>query len=244
MKEYFIYITTNLINGKQYIGQHQGYSNDKYLGSGVNLIKAIKKYGKENFKREILEFCKKEELDLKEQYWIKYYNAYENENFYNLSKGGQKGDGWEAARRYFENHPEEREQIYKKNIERLREWEKQNPDKVKQNINKMINGSKKYFKEHPEERERIMKQVNLSKEKWQAENPEQHQKQIKEWRIKGSEANSIKVICLNTGEIFNSISEAGRKMGVPQANISKCLKGERKSAGKMPNGDKISWKRI
>ena len=244
MKEYFIYITTNLINGKQYIGQHQGYLDDKYLGSGVNLIKAIKKYGKENFKREILEFCKKEELDLKEQYWIKYYNAYENENFYNLSKGGQKGDGWEAARRYFENHPEEREQIYKKNIERLREWEKQNPDKVQQNINKMINGSKKYFKEHPEERERIMKQVNLGKEKWQAENPEQHQKQIKEWRIKGSEANSIKVICLNTGEIFNSISEAGRKMGVPQANISKCLKGERKSAGKMPNGDKIYWKRI
>ena len=177
MKEYFIYITTNLINGKQYIGQHQGYSNDKYLGSGVNLIKAIKKYGKENFKREILEFCKKEELDLKEQYWIKYYNAYENENFYNLSKGGQKGDGWEAARRYLENHPEERKQIYKKNIERLREWEKQNPDKVQQNINKMINGSKKYFKEHPEERERIMKQVNLGKEKWQAENPEQHQKQ-------------------------------------------------------------------
>lgn len=33
-------------------------------------------------------------------------------------------------------------------------------------------------------------------------------------------------------------------MGVPQANISKCLKGERKSAGKMPNGDKIFWKRI
>ena len=28
--------------------------NDSYLGSGVALVKAIKKHGKENFKKEIL----------------------------------------------------------------------------------------------------------------------------------------------------------------------------------------------
>lgn len=44
-----IYITTNLINGKIYIGQSI-HSNKNYLGSGVKLKKAIDKYGTENFK--------------------------------------------------------------------------------------------------------------------------------------------------------------------------------------------------
>ena len=83
----YIYLATNLINGKKYIGQHNGSIKDNYLGSGVLLVKAIEKYGKENFKKEILEECDITELDEKEKYWIAYYNALEDENFYNLSKG-------------------------------------------------------------------------------------------------------------------------------------------------------------
>ena len=52
---YLIYITTNLTNGKKYIGSHLTSNiNDNYLGSGVILKKAIKKYGKSNFQREII----------------------------------------------------------------------------------------------------------------------------------------------------------------------------------------------
>lgn len=40
-KQYFIYITTNLINNKKYIGMHYGFSDDNYLGSGSQFLKAI-----------------------------------------------------------------------------------------------------------------------------------------------------------------------------------------------------------
>lgn len=89
MKQYYIYITTNLINGKQYIGQHHGELNDSYLGSGSVLKKAIQLYGKENFKKEIIEICDNfEELNISEKKWIKYYNAVEDDHFYNIAEGG------------------------------------------------------------------------------------------------------------------------------------------------------------
>jgi hypothetical protein len=56
-EKYFIYKTTCLIDGKYYIGQHCGDENDGYLGSGISLKKHIEKHGKENFKREILEYA-------------------------------------------------------------------------------------------------------------------------------------------------------------------------------------------
>jgi hypothetical protein len=48
-----IYKTTNLINNKIYIGK-SNTNNSDYLGSGKRLKLAIKKYGKENFKKEML----------------------------------------------------------------------------------------------------------------------------------------------------------------------------------------------
>jgi group I intron endonuclease len=83
-----IYLTINLINNKKYIGQDSN-NNPKYLGSGVYLTKAIKKYGKENFKKIILENVKdSSKLNEKEEYWIDKFNAFKSQEFYNLSKKG------------------------------------------------------------------------------------------------------------------------------------------------------------
>ena len=89
MKIIYNYITTNNINGKQYVGMHSTDNiDDGYLGSGLALIRAIKKYGKENFIREILWVC----LDLREAFsneaiYIKKYNTLQP-NGYNISPTG------------------------------------------------------------------------------------------------------------------------------------------------------------
>jgi|TARA_Y100000034_G_scaffold39761_1_gene49015 group I intron endonuclease len=89
----FIYLTTNKINGKKYIGMCKNTHHKGYFGSGKLLKQAIKKYGKENFERTILEKCETfEELSESESYWIKFYNAVESFEFYNLADGGFGGN--------------------------------------------------------------------------------------------------------------------------------------------------------
>ncbi len=83
-----IYLTTNLINGKRYIGAHSTNNlNDGYLGSGILIQKSIKKYGKQNFNFKILEYCNKRELNEKEQYWISKLDTI-YPNGLNLTSGG------------------------------------------------------------------------------------------------------------------------------------------------------------
>lgn len=81
-----------MVNGKKYIGLCT--RDDKnYLGSGKLIKEAIKKYGKENFEREILEECDDfETLCEREIYWINKYDAVNSNDFYNLSYGGSAGD--------------------------------------------------------------------------------------------------------------------------------------------------------
>lgn len=111
----YIYITKNLINGKQYIGQSKykdkNYKNRNYLGSGKLIVEAIKKYGKDNFSKIIIdEAYSKEELDTKEKYWIMYYNAVESPNFYNILKGGSCGLGRALGSKYTEEEKQKMSQ--------------------------------------------------------------------------------------------------------------------------------------
>lgn len=102
-----IYKTTNLINGKIYIGQDKK-NNPSYYGSGLKLIKAIKKYGRENFKKDILEECTDENhMNEREGYWIKYHNSTDRKIGYNISEGGKEGDrkiGHEIAKNGIYNY--------------------------------------------------------------------------------------------------------------------------------------------
>jgi group I intron endonuclease len=87
-----IYKTTNLINGKIYIGKYEGKYN-YYIGSGKIIKRAIEKYGKENFKRETLEDNIEDHKLLceREIYWINFYNSTDPKIGYNISHGGMGG---------------------------------------------------------------------------------------------------------------------------------------------------------
>lgn len=98
---YCIYKITNKINGKTYIGQHQYKDlNDNYMGSGVLITRAKKKYGIENFTKEILysSIQYKETADDVERFAIAKERDLGKAE-YNIADGGQGGNLGEEANR-------------------------------------------------------------------------------------------------------------------------------------------------
>lgn len=90
--KYIIYKITNTINNKFYIGKHQTNNiNDSYMGSGIAIAKAIKKYGKENFIKEILfVFDNEQDMNKKEKELIT-EELVSDPNCYNIGVGGEGG---------------------------------------------------------------------------------------------------------------------------------------------------------
>jgi GIY-YIG catalytic domain len=87
-----IYKIINKVNGKWYIGKHNG-ADPSYMGSGKILKQAYKKYGLENFEKIILESCSSEKLlNEREKFWIANTNATMDSNSYNLASGGSGGN--------------------------------------------------------------------------------------------------------------------------------------------------------
>lgn len=97
---YYIYRIINTINDHDYIGKRKYCKKnpltDNYLGSGSLIRKAIKKYGKENFRKEILEsnIAGEYEASISERKWISYFKTL-GKAYYNISPGGENLKGHE-----------------------------------------------------------------------------------------------------------------------------------------------------
>jgi|GEM_PF-970481 len=116
-RTHYIYKITNLINNKIYIGQtvdlkarwlkHVASSRTKDKKQSFYLQKSINKYGKENFKHEIIDQCQTlKEADDKEIYWIAYFDSTNTKIGMNLTKGGGGNLGYKM--------PEHQKEILRK----------------------------------------------------------------------------------------------------------------------------------
>lgn len=102
MRTYKIYKVTNEINNKVYIGKTNDFNKRKKehtlydINDNSIFHRALKKYGLNNFKWEIIDYAKTlEEINEKEKYYIKKYNTFKP-NGYNMTKGGDGGSMWNA----------------------------------------------------------------------------------------------------------------------------------------------------
>jgi group I intron endonuclease len=162
-KFYYIYKTTNLINGKYYIGMHSTNDlNDGYVGSGKRLWYSIKKYGLENFKCEILEFSpdrsslKKREKDIVNE------DTLNDHMCMNLKLGGEGGFSNEEHKKKFHSSGGRTVRLF---------FHKLHNDKMKNDIeyrNKVIDklkGNKSFSgKKHKEESKKKIGESNSIKQ--------------------------------------------------------------------------------
>ena len=93
--KWYCYKTTNTLNGYYYLGKHgsENPETDSYLGSGTAFRRALKKYGREVFVKEILaEFETEDEAYAFERNLIS-ENDLKSNQCYNIVPGGRGGVG-------------------------------------------------------------------------------------------------------------------------------------------------------
>lgn len=129
-KFHFIYKTSNITSGKYYIGMHSTSNiSDGYLGSGKRLRYSIRKYGKENFKLEILEFSPNRELLVEREREIINVDMINDPNCLNLQTGGVSG--FDYINNLRNNNPEYDKKWRELQIQKLKKAHKQG--KIKYN---------------------------------------------------------------------------------------------------------------
>lgn len=199
-----IYQITNLINGKSYVGQSKNLKErlkaHKCISKEANvpLKRAYEKYGIENFKFEIIEYCDEKELDEREIYYIAERNPE-----YNLTSGGCGAPNHMVT-----------EETKNKLREASRNWWNGLDAEAKEKIIKNnLKGPSKGHNVSKETREKL-RQCNLGK-KQTKETIEKRKQTFINKKMNGyvqtNEGHKKKVICLETGEIFDSVKQATEK---------------------------------
>lgn len=231
-KKWCVYIHTNKINNKAYIGitsiktrerwgkQGNGYKTSSYF------YRAIQKYGWDNFEHIIWadglteENAKKIEILL-----IALFDTTNKNKGYNLSSGGESNSGVKMSE-------ETRKKMSKAAKERCtKEW--------RENISRFNTGEKhpQYGKPRSDEtKEKISKAL---KGKFAGE---KHPCYGKPCSKQTKDKLSKPVFCIETRYIYTSSVEASKQTGIDRREITKCCRGKAKSAGKHPiTGEKLHW---
>lgn len=202
MKFGFIYITTCTVNSKKYLGQRKYSRGWKgYLGSGVAFENAVKKYGKENFIREIIcEAETAEELNRLEYEMSVKYDVVNSDEWYNLCYGGYSTNGFKFS--------EESKRIMSEKAK----------GRFAGSKNPMYGVHRKLTEEHKkkisENHKEQSGEMNWMYGKTYGENP-----------------RARSVVCVETGIVYDSAKRAAHELNVNYSNLLEVAKGKRKQVG-------------
>lgn len=217
----YVYITTNLINGKQYIGDHSTNKlEDDYLGSGRPYFKrAINEYGSQNFKKEILEFfqTKQEAFNAQEKYIMQFNTL--TPNGYNISpKGGLNVKGCHSK--------ETKRKIGESNKIAQNGKKRSEESKQKQSLSRI---NKTFIDLYGEERAKEIKNKIGNKNKISLKGKKQTPEHIKNSAITRigkhrSEETKLKISIKETRKIVSD--ETRKKQSESQSKIQKELQNK------------------
>lgn len=217
-KKWCVYKHTNKINGKIYIGQtckvpQQRWANGEGYQKCTLFYKAIKKYGWDNFEHEIVEKdLTHDEANNEEKILIAYFESNKPDKGYNLTSGGEGAEHSEATKQKMrDNQKGELNTFFgrKHSLEII--------EKMKQ----------AHAGVHPS----LCTRKKLSESKIGQLNPFFKKDHSEEFKNKLRKRLSKKVLCVETGIIYISTKEAGKLLNIDASCISKCCRGERKTAG-------------
>ena len=215
-----IYCIENLITHKKYIGQsvnikdrwrrHISELNNNYHHNDY-LQKSWNKYGEDNFEFYVLEYCSKEDLNKKEDYYINKYNTMDRDYGYNLKSGGQDHNYQTEEIKHKISESNKKTYLNSnlkeiRSIDALNQWA--NP-KIKAKITGENNGM--YGKHHTEEAKKKMSEK-------------------KKGRL-SPKRDLTPVLCVELNKKYDCAAIASRELGIQSGCILLVCRGERKTAG-------------
>lgn len=217
-KRWVIYKHTNLINDKVYIGQtcaspvikRWGKEGQGYERQPV-FWKDIQRYGWNNFKHEIIEdnIFDIKTANLREQYWIKYYNSMNPQRGYNQNAGG-KESGFLSE--------ETKERISLSLTQYYQTQEGKNT--AKEHSLQMLGNKNPMYGQHRTQAEKD----SLSKNRTGQLNVNYHKYGVKNHLSKP-------VYCIELNKYFGSALEVTRIMKIDNSSIGRCCNGKAITAG-------------
>ena len=196
-----IYLWTNLVNGKKYVGQttcfHRRMKTYRYTYPNAYMEHAVKKHGVDNFDITILERdVPLDKLDEREQYWLDYYQSYDADKGYNICKVAGTTEGVTHTEEWCQEHSEWLKDKWATDEEYRKFWH-----------DKMSGENNYFYGKH------FSGELNPMYGK--------HHSQTTKDKISKMRGKSVR--CVETGDVYTSITRAAQAIGVTRCVVSEAL---------------------